>query len=120
MSDPIHLRRFQRVHLEVEVTMYSDHNFYSGITDNVSTGGIFVATHHPPPVGSQIDLVLHLPGSVGFRLQGEVRWIRSFEQCGDGIAPGCGIAWHQLTLDAWRAISAFVSERETVFHEGCA
>ena len=45
-------RREKRAPLEVEVSLESENNFYSGITGNVSRGGVFIATYTPPPKGA--------------------------------------------------------------------
>ena len=43
------LRRYPRHDVELEVTMESESNFYMGLTENLSEGGIFIATHMLKP-----------------------------------------------------------------------
>ena len=40
------VRAAERFDLEVKVDLESDHNFYTGLTQNISAGGLFIATHH--------------------------------------------------------------------------
>ena len=40
------VRAAERFDLEVKVDLESDHNFYTGLTQNISSGGVFIATHH--------------------------------------------------------------------------
>ena len=55
--------------------MTSDHNFYAGFAENMSVGGVFIATHQLKSVGDRIDFSLALPGSdEPFRGSGVVRW----------------------------------------------
>ncbi len=39
-----HVRASERFDLEVKVDLESDHNFYTGLTQNISAGGLFIAT----------------------------------------------------------------------------
>ncbi len=45
-------RESARVELSVEIDVDTDSNFYTGFTENISTGGIFIATHTPAIVGA--------------------------------------------------------------------
>ena len=38
------VRAAERFDLEVTVDLESDHNFYTGLTQNISSGGVFIAT----------------------------------------------------------------------------
>lgn len=59
-------------------------------TENLSTGGTFVATSRPIPVGTGVHLVLSFPGLLEpISIEGKVRWIRK-EASEDGDA-GAGI-----------------------------
>lgn len=54
-------------------------------TENLSTGGTFVATNRELPIGTQIQLVLGFPGLLEpIAIQGTVRWTR-------GNAPNQGV-----------------------------
>src|SRR5205085_1377769 len=70
-------RAHERALLEVAVTLESDNNFYAGITNDISEGGVFIAMDHPPPIGREIgfDLRLHEDGPV-WQVIGLVRWVR--------------------------------------------
>lgn len=55
-------------------------------TDNLSSGGTFVATSRELPVGSAVRLVLSFPGLVEpIAIDGVVRWTRTGEDAGVGI-----------------------------------
>ena len=110
------LRQHQRVALELEVSMSSENNFYAGITDNISEGGIFVATYTPPARGTEVEMTLNLPGSAPFTLKGIVRWIRDVDQAalGDDTPAGCGIQWIDIPAGAVAAITKFIAARDTM------
>jgi uncharacterized protein (TIGR02266 family) len=109
-------RRDRRVPLEVEVTLQSDHNFFAGIANNVSEGGIFVATVTPPPVGSEVGFELVLGGE-RFLVVGVVRWVRDEHAASQGAPAGCGVKWVHLEDGALEAIHHFIDVRQTDFYE---
>src|SRR3954465_6128477 len=67
----------ERFDLEVKVDLESDHNFYTGLTQNISAGGLFVATHQLRRIGDRLKITFSLPGTAApLTLETEVRWIR--------------------------------------------
>jgi uncharacterized protein (TIGR02266 family) len=58
-------------------------------TENLSTGGTFVATNRELPIGTQIQLVLSFPGLLEpIAIQGTVRWNRGNASNQGVIQPG--------------------------------
>ena len=109
-------RRAPRVPLQVEVTLESDHNFFTGVANNLSEGGIFVATPNPPPVGSEVGFELVLGGE-RFLVMGVVRWVRDERAASSGAPAGCGVKWGHLEDGALDAIVRFIDVRQTDFYE---
>src|ERR1700733_903690 len=66
-------REHERFSVELEVSLGSEHNFYAGLAENLSAGGVFIATHQLKPVGSTIELTINLPDGVQIRANGLVR-----------------------------------------------
>ena len=111
-------RLHERVPLTVEVTLESEHNFYTGVSNDISEGGVFVASYMPPPVGSMVELSLMLPGSSeAFTMMGIVRWVRDIKAACEGYPAGCGIEWVDVSEPAMRLIQRFVHQRETILYE---
>ena len=109
-------RRAPRVPLEVEVTLESEHNFFTGVANNVSEGGIFVASAHPPPLGSEVGFELLLGGE-RFLVVGMVCWVRDEHAASSGAPAGCGVKWVHLEDGALDAIHRFIDVRQTDFYE---
>jgi uncharacterized protein (TIGR02266 family) len=109
-------RRTARVPLTVEVTLESDHNFFTGVADNVSEGGIFVATPTPPPIGSEVGFELVLGGE-RFLVMGVVRWVRGELAASQGAPAGCGVKWVHLEDGALDAILHFIDVRQTDLYD---
>lgn len=110
-------RRHARYAVELDVSVSSEHNFYAGFAENLSEGGVFVATHSLKPAGSIIELAINLPESTApIHVRGEVRWIREYHE-GSGLPPGMGIRFIDLGSEAAHAINAFLSHREPLFYD---
>ena len=77
-------REHERYSVDLELSLGSEHNLYTGLAENLSTGGVFVATHRLQKVGSKINLDLRMPDSAEtFKLVGEVRWVRVYNEQSD-------------------------------------
>jgi uncharacterized protein (TIGR02266 family) len=112
------LRVQPRARLEIEVSLESEHNFWTGLTDNISEGGIFIATHTPPPKGTTVAMALLLPGATeALAVKGVVAWIREPSVAIEGSPPGCGLRWTELSHEARHAINEFVARRETIYFD---
>jgi uncharacterized protein (TIGR02266 family) len=115
-SDGAHRREHSRFSVDLDVSVGSDHNFYAGFAENLSAGGVFIATHNLKPVGSHIELTINLPDRVKVQATGEVRWIRVFNEHSD-TPPGMGVRFAPLDADSVAAIESFLSHREPLFFD---
>ena len=115
MSDGSSGRIDQRFEHGVEVNLESEHNFYTGFTENISTGGLFIATRDLLPIGTQTQMRFSLSGSEQLTTQVEVRWHRLEQASDENISPGMGVRFLNLTPDQQAVINAFINQRETLF-----
>jgi uncharacterized protein (TIGR02266 family) len=109
-------REHSRFAVDLDVTVGSDHNFYAGFAENLSAGGVFIATHKLKPVGSKIELSINLPDGAQLKLEGEVRWIRVFNEHSD-TPPGMGVKFSKLTDDSLALIQNFLARRDPLFFD---
>jgi uncharacterized protein (TIGR02266 family) len=118
MTSPADRRLEPRYAVAVAVTFESEHNFYTGLTSDLSGGGLFVATHQIRPVGERIQLRLTLPTSKEpIDAVTEVRWVRTTELRGGGGEAGMGLRFLQLAPAAKTAIQAFLKKRDSLFFD---
>jgi uncharacterized protein (TIGR02266 family) len=109
-------RAAPRYVLKVEVTFESEHNFYTGLTQDLSGGGLFVATNVLRPIGECIRVRFNLPGHSEFiDVVTVVRWVRG-HNLGD-MEPGMGLQFVQLTPGAQKAVGAFLQQRDSIFYD---
>jgi uncharacterized protein (TIGR02266 family) len=112
-----HRRRAPRANAYLCIDLCSQHNFWTGLTMDLSEGGVFVATHEILPVGSLVGLHLELPREKRIMTLGEVRWTRAFTN-DDDIPPGLGIRFVGLDLASLTAIRRFITTiREPLLFE---
>jgi len=98
--------------------MESEHNFYTGLTQDLSRGGLFVATHNLRPVGERIHLRFTLPASpTPIEAVTEVRWVRQTAIPGGGGEVGMGLEFIQLSIQGKQAVQAFLRQRESLFFD---
>ena len=116
-SNPANRRAAERVKVAAEVGLYSDSNFYTGFSEDVSEGGLFVTTYDLLPIGAVIELEFGLPGGAEFQLKGVVRWIRDPIMSTEDAFPGMGVQFVDLTDDDKLLIQEFVGSREPLFYE---
>jgi uncharacterized protein (TIGR02266 family) len=107
-----------RYEVAVSVTFESEHNFYTGLTQDLSGGGLFVATHQLRPVGERIRLRFTLPSSKEpIEAITEVRWVRETAAKGGGAEVGMGLMFLQLAPQAKDAIKGFLAKRDSLFFD---
>ena len=97
------------------MTLQSDHNFYAGFLENLSAGGLFIATHVVKPRGATIDFKIRVPGfDEPVQGTGEVRWVREYSESSDA-PPGMGVRFLNLVGASADIIRAFLQARDPMF-----
>jgi len=111
-------RAAKRFPLKVEVSYGSEHNFYTGFVENMSSGGLFVATHDPVSIGELYELTFSVPGlNRSCTATCEVRWVREYNPLAPDTVPGMGLRFKQLDPDARAAIELFIRHRDPIFFD---
>ncbi len=116
MPAAIQSRRNERVPVEMAVGLASESNFYQGFTENLSEGGVFVATYNLRPIGTKMEVRLGFHTGEDLVIPGIVRWVRSYSDVSDAW-PGLGIQFDGLTKDQEEAIQRFIKLREPLFYD---
>lgn len=102
---------------EIELSQESEHNFYTGFTENISSGGLFIATRDLKPIGTVMEISFSLPGaSAKITTRCEVRWQR-LEQSHVDSMPGIGVRFLDIDPAAAQAINDFIGQRGSLFYD---
>jgi Tfp pilus assembly protein PilZ len=97
--------------VEVSVSLVSEHNFFVGITRRIDSGGVFIATAMPPPVGTRVQVRLGLADGRRLDLEGEVAFLRAKSATTGRQPAGCGVRLVGLPGWAIDAIERFFQAR---------
>jgi uncharacterized protein (TIGR02266 family) len=108
-------RAAQRAKVDVEVGFVSESTFYAGLSLDISTGGLFVATYDLHPVGTPVAVTLNLPDGHAVVANGVVRWVR--ESASGEVTPGMGIEFAGLSQPDLEAIEAFCRSRTPMYYD---
>ncbi len=111
------VRAHERFSAHVEVSLQSDHNFYTGFTENISSGGLFISTRELLPIGTVFQLQMSLPTMPDCRIDCEVRWQRLEQLDNPESVPGMGVRFINLDEQTSRAMNDFIRLRDTLFYD---
>ncbi len=111
-------RQSPRLAVAVDVDLESDNTFFAGMTENLSEGGLFVATYDTFPVGTVLDIVINLLEMPPIHASCVVRWLRYEASSNADYAPGMGLQFVDLDEEDRRMITEFLQLREPFFMDG--
>lgn len=108
----------QREPLTVEIGLLAEHQFYTGFTQDIGTGGLFLTTRELRPIGERFRVLFRIPGSEhDFQPLCEVRWHRSPRKTGEpAVRPGMGLRFLDLTPEERRLIDGLIRDHDTLFY----
>ncbi|MBJ94905.1 MAG: pilus assembly protein [Rickettsiales bacterium] len=108
-----------RVAVEVRVDLRSENTFFTGFSENISEGGLFIATEAPHQIGDEFQIELALMGG-GQKIsqRAVVRWIRPAEAAG-GLPAGMGVQFLELSHHEREALQEFIDSqiKDTLFYD---
>jgi uncharacterized protein (TIGR02266 family) len=106
------------VHVSIALGPGSEHLLWSDLTLDVTKGGVFVATFHPMPVGTEVHLLLMIDGDpLPIAAEGVVRWNTPHREHDDGVA-GAGIQFTKIDAKSLETLARFAREvREPMMFE---
>lgn len=108
------LRGAPRVVVEVEIGLTSESHIYTGLSLDISTGGVFVATYDPVPTGSAVALYFVLPDGHVVNAEGVVRWMRA---ASGEAPPGMGVAFVNISRESLAHIAEFCASRPPLYFD---
>ncbi|NDY41463.1 TIGR02266 family protein [Dissulfurirhabdus thermomarina] len=93
-------RREKRAESLIRVDYRTRDRSFTGFAENLSVGGLFIASPSPLPKGTLLTLEFTLPGDAApLRLKGIVTWTRE-ATLAPGQRRGMGIKFEHLSLEA--------------------
>lgn len=106
-----------RLSIQIEVTLAGPHNFFRGFTEDISSGGLFIATHQFYPIGTEFTLTLTIEGK-DIPVVAKVVWVRENSSFMPADAdPGMGLQFVGLTDEQSAFIQGFLKKKEPIFFD---
>ncbi|HNT26539.1 MAG TPA: TIGR02266 family protein [bacterium] len=100
-----------------ELAAEGPHKFFTGITQDISKGGIFLSTLQTLPIGTKMKIAFAVEGR-NINAQAEVRWVRGPEASDSmGVTPGMGLRFVDIAEEDRVYIDAYVKEKETIYYD---
>jgi uncharacterized protein (TIGR02266 family) len=104
----------RRVFIEVEIGLSTESHIYTGLSLDVSTGGVFVATYEAARPGTSVALYFVLPDGYVVNAEGVVRWTRAATE---DAPPGMGVAFVNISQEALAHIGGFCASRPPLYFD---
>jgi hypothetical protein len=102
--------------VEVNVSLVSEHNLYVGPTRRFDSGGVFIASMVPPPVGTRLEVRLGLADGRKIDVEGEVAFVRGKSATTGRQPSGCGVRLGNLPGWAVDAVERFFLARQPIVY----
>lgn len=109
-------REHRRVDMQVEVTFESETNFFQGFSEDISDGGLFIATYQLKPVGTEVEIEFQLPDGHVVSTTGTVRWHRDPRDLDPDVTPGMGLSFEDLNDKDRAEVREFIDCRAPLFY----
>lgn len=97
-------REDERHACAIELEFSLDSHFFAGLSEDISEGGVFIATYERLPIGTRLAISFEVQEGL-IEARGEVRWVRGDETSSGW--PGLGIAFIELSPEASERIAAY-------------
>jgi len=110
-------RATRRLPLDVDLGFQSETNFYVGFSEDISEGGLFIATYDFLELGTRLVVNFTLPDGHVVSARSEVRWVREHNPRVPEMMPGMGVRFLDLSAEDRAAVQGFLRRRAPLFHE---
>jgi len=110
-------RTVPRITLNVDIGLQSENNFYTGFSEDISEGGIFLTTYDFKPIGTKVNFSFSLPNGYLIMAAGTVRWVREYNPMTPGTQPGMGIQFEELSPEDRAQIEEYIKTNAPMFFE---
>lgn len=102
---------------EVHLDHASESNLWLGFSQDISEGGVFLATYESHALGAPLEMLVHMTGGEPVAVSGVVHWVRPHRHGEDDVAPGVGVRFTNLLPEHARALQAFAARRTPIFYD---
>ena len=114
---PDERRQHKRLQLATDIRFgEGEHCFYTGFSENLSSGGILITTYDAlPQRGETFQIFFTLPSGYEVESVVEVVWLREFSERSPDISPGFGARFLDLSEEAQDKINRYIAQEGSLF-----
>jgi len=102
------LAAFPRLLIDIAIGPSTGHNFWTGLSQSLASGGVFLATHHAMKIDSLVELHVALPGEA-LPVVTLARVCMAIPYSSDDIEPGYVLSFVDIDKSALAPIRRFVA-----------
>ncbi len=102
-------REDERIRAEIRVKFNKPKDFLKKYTEDISKGGIFVKAINPLPVGTDVKIILMIPGEDNIELSGKVVYVLNENEATKiGRSPGMGVEFSAIDSDTGKKMEKII------------
>lgn len=105
------------VDVDTMLSTGSHHQIYTGFSQDIKDGGIFIATFEPRENGSEVVVNFKLPKDKNISALGVVHFVREYNPNVPELPPGMGVQFKNLSRANQDAIESFLETRTAMFYD---
>jgi Tfp pilus assembly protein PilZ len=105
----------KRIKLQADLNSGSGNYFYTGFSDEIKEGGIFVCTYRLLPMHTPVEVNIHFPTDEIIVIKGVVEWVREHNSLTPLTVPGMGIGFSTLSKSAVVLIENYLMTSSALF-----
>jgi type IV pilus assembly protein PilZ len=109
-SDAERRTKGERVPIQLLVDYRADGHYLFDFCRDIGSGGVFIDTTAPRPIGSKIELTFTIPDNKEtLSARGEVIWVQDVVKGRPEVRPGMGIQFQEFTSEHKHLLEEFIS-----------
>jgi len=109
-QDPRTPREHDRYEVDITVDCHTREMFVANRVTNISSGGLFIATEHPLPLYSEVQLRLRLDEATLIEARGKVIWNYDVPKDAARIVAGSGIKFLDLLPEHRTRLAGYLDQ----------
>ncbi len=113
----VHKNKSSRRFVEVVLGDQSETNFFTGFSQDINQGGLFIATYNILNIGTNLLVKMFLTPQKTISLNAIVQWIREHHEDNEDVSPGMGVIFPNITAADQLAINHFMENNPPVYFD---
>ncbi|MCP4600843.1 MAG: hypothetical protein GY847_09980 [Proteobacteria bacterium] len=105
------------VYLKAILDARFEHNFYTGFSGDIDSGGVFISTYDVKPIDTPVAVSILFPNRYKISARGVVQWIREYNPLIPEMTPGMGVKLTSLDAYSRMRIQNYLKKHTAIFYD---